>query len=333
MDCGEGEARTLRDRAFFTRFANFGNDLLCYAPSLVPYSVDQFDPGDNNEFLSFSITGTRCQLRCEHCQAKILSSMHPITSPEELYQTVKDCVLKQGCRGILVSGGSDANGEVPFTGYPIVLHRLKDDFGITCIVHSGLLREDIARELAQASVDAVMIDVIGDQQTIRNVCHLDRPVTDYEETLQILDTSGIPSVPHIVVGLNYGELKGEISALEMLARHTPAALVIVVLVPEEGTPMESVSPPDLSAVSRFITLSRLTLPKTPILLGCARPGGEYKQKLEISAIQGGINGIAYPCQEAVNYCQKHQFHLVFSRTCCSLAYRYYQPRSGGNSNK
>ncbi len=333
MTCGKNEASTLRSKAFFTRLANFGIDLLCYAPSLVPYSVDQFDEAADGEFLAFSVTGTRCQLRCEHCQAKILASMRPISSPEALYQIVKECVQENECKGILVSGGANVHGEVPLAGYPGVLRRLKDEFGTTCIVHSGLLREDVARELAHAHVDAVMVDIIGDQPTVRDVCHLDRPVSDYDATIQILTTAGVPLVPHIVVGLNYGVLKGEFSALEMVARHPPAALVLVVLVPVEGTPMESVSPPDLGLVSRFITLARLTLPETPILLGCARPGGEYKQKLDISAIRGGINGIAYPCQEAVNYCQEHQLRPIFKRTCCSLAYRYYQPTFGGMPHK
>ncbi len=329
MDCGEKEAHALLNNAFATRLANFGNDLLCYAPSLVPYSVDQFDQDADGEFIAFSITGTRCQLQCEHCQGKILASLRPVSSPEELYQIVKACVLEKGCEGILVSGGANVHGEVPLAGYPGVLRRLKDEFGTMCIVHSGLLRTDVARELAQAHVDAVMVDIIGDQPTVRDICHLDRPVTDYDATIQILTTAGVPLVPHIVVGLNYGMLKGEFSALEMVARHPPAALVLVVLVPVEGTAMESISPPDLGLVSRFIALARLTLPKTPIVLGCARPGGEYKQKLDISAIQGGINGIAYPCQEAVNYCQDHQLRPIFKTTCCSLAYRYFQPIFGG----
>ncbi len=239
----------------------------------------------------------------------------------------------KGCKGILLSGGANAHGEVPLSGYPEILRRIKEDFRIDCIVHTGLLGEKITRELAHANVDAVMVDIIGDQGTIQDICHLNRPVNDYEDSISLLHTLGIPSVPHIVVGLNHGELKGEILALEMVARHTPAALVIVVFTSVEGTPMQDETPPDLHLISRFLTLARLSLPQIPILLGCARPGGEYKQKLDTIAIAAGINGIAYPCQEAIKFSLDNQLHPLFLKTCCSLAYRHFQAKPGGEHSK
>ncbi len=333
IDCGEEEARALRDLAFSTRLARFGNDLLCYVPSFVQYSIDEYESMNDREFIAFSVTGSRCQLQCDHCRGKILAAMKPISSPDQLYATVKEYVKEKGCTGILLSGGANDRGEVPFSGYTGILRRIKEEFGINCIVHTGLLGEEAANELAQAHVDAVMIDIIGDQEVVHGICHLNRPVKDYEDSIALLRTLGIPSVPHIVVGLNHGELKGEIYALEMVARHTPVALVIVVFMPVEGTPMQDETPPDLDLISRFLTLARLSLPQVPILLGCARPGGEYKQKLDTIAIAAGINGIAYPCQEAIKFSLDHQLHPLFLKTCCSLAYRHFQAKYGGEHNK
>ena len=57
-------------------------------------------------FPSISITGTRCQLQCQHCVGRFLHQMHAITSPEELIQFCDQLAQQQGI-GCLISGGCD----------------------------------------------------------------------------------------------------------------------------------------------------------------------------------------------------------------------------------
>ena len=62
--------------------------------------------------------------------------------------------------------------------------------------------------MADAGVDVAMMDVIGAQETIREVYHLDRPVADFEATLAALSATRMEVVPHIVIGLHYGRALG-----------------------------------------------------------------------------------------------------------------------------
>src|SRR3989304_297051 len=58
-----------------------------------------------------------------------------------------------------------------------------------------------------------------------------------------LERPSVPLVPHIVLGLHYGKLLGEWTALEMIARHRPKLVVLVVLRPLYGTPRGAAAPP------------------------------------------------------------------------------------------
>ena len=60
-----------------------------------------------------------------------------------------------------------------------------------------------------AGIDVAMTDMIGAQDTIHDVYHLDRPVADFEKTLAALTATSMEVVPHIVIGLHYGRLLGE----------------------------------------------------------------------------------------------------------------------------
>ena len=73
--------------------------------------------------------------------------------------------------------------------------------------------------MESAGVDTAMMDVIGAEETIREVYHLDRPVEDFEATLAALCATRMEVVPHIVIGLHYGRILGEARALDICARH------------------------------------------------------------------------------------------------------------------
>jgi hypothetical protein len=74
-----------------------------YAPSFVYYKSKYFR-SPPNAFPSISITGSSCALKCNHCNGKVLETMVPALTPEELFDV---CVkLKNGgAVGCLISGG------------------------------------------------------------------------------------------------------------------------------------------------------------------------------------------------------------------------------------
>ncbi|MHA1381113.1 MAG: radical SAM protein [Candidatus Helarchaeota archaeon] len=324
FECDEKSFLNYQNKALKIKLKNFGSSLWCYAPSLLYYSIDQFERRGKYKFVSISITGKKCQLQCEHCRGKILDSMYPAETPMQLYTLVKDFVDNEGCKGILISGGAKINGSVPLLPFIDTIKKIKEELKIEVIIHTGIITKELARALSLAKIDAVMLDVLGHDETIHQVYHLEKTVEDYEKSLSNLVEHNIPFVPHILLGLDYGKIKGELYALKLVRRYKPLALVIIVLMPIEGTPMEYVDPVSPKMIARFITYTRFLFPDIPIMLGCARPKGDHKVKTDILAIQSGINGIAYLCQDAADFAIKNGYNLKFSDLCCSLVYKEIQ---------
>jgi uncharacterized radical SAM superfamily protein len=123
-------------------------------------------------------------------------------------------------------------------------------------------------------------------------------------------------------GIDNGAIKGEGRAVELISRHSPTAVVVVALMPLEHTPMEYVTPPTPEDVSRVILAARLAMPETPLLLGCARPKGNAKSRLDILAIDAGVNGIAYPSEEGFEHALAKGLKPQIHDECCALMYQH-----------
>jgi len=291
-----------------------------YTPSFRAYATDDLAGCGKNRFPAFSITGGACALNCDHCQAKILEPMIPATSPAALAQKVRDLVLLQGLQGFLLSGGSNRRNEVPYERFYPAIEALKREFPhLRIAIHTALLDETRARRMAAAGVDVAMMDVIGAQETIRQVYHLDRPVEDFEATLAALCATEMEVVPHIVIGLHYGGLLGEERALDIVARHPIAALVLVVVMPyyaPADRPFAIVPPGDVASI--FLA-ARRRIRQAPVQLGCARPAGGHKLLTDAYAVMAGFDGIAYPAPGIVALARAIGRPIEQEHACCSIA--------------
>lgn len=249
-------------------------------------------------FPAFSITGGACALNCKHCRAEILKPMIPAGEPGAFAERLRAMMAQQGLRGFLLSGGSNRRNEVPFDRYLPVIRTVKDDHpDLQVLVHTGLVDDRRARALKAAGVDVAMLDIIGDEDTIRDVYHLDRPVADFEASLAHLVAAGLTVVPHIVAGLHFGMLRGEARALDIIARHRTAAAIMVVLMPAFAAPeFRALDPLEGAA---FLGTARTALADRLLLLGCARPHGSARVALDVAAVLAGFDGIAYPADEAM----------------------------------
>jgi hypothetical protein len=287
---------------------------------MVHYETSFYQAVDSHRFPGISVTGKSCHLNCEHCKGKILESMIPATTPEEL---LKVCIKikNQGGTGCLISGGSLTNGTVPLMKFIPTIKRVKQDLGLQTVIHTGLVDASLAKALANTGIDAAMTDIIGSNDTVKEICHLDVDTGSFDRSLSLLEENGIPIVPHIVVGMHYGKLKGEKAALEIVSRYNPAAVVVVAFMPLSNTKMEHISPPRPLDVARVVLASRLLMPKVPLLLGCARPRGQHKVQTDILAIKAGVNGIAYPSEEAYEFAEKFGLTTKFYDKCCSLLWQ------------
>ncbi len=316
----EKRLNPLLEEAYKIRISNFSNVIYFYTPGMVHFDTPFHKAINPYRFPAISVTGRMCYLNCEHCRGKLLETMIPASHPEELFNICKK-VKRYGGYGCLISGGSLRDGRVPLKRYIPTIKRVKQELGLEVVVHTGLIDRNLAEELASAGVDGVMLDIIGSDETIREVCHLNRSVQDYEQSLILLEEYDIPSIPHIIVGLHYGSLKGERTALKIVYRRKIAALVIVVLMPLSGTSMENVTPPSPGTVTRILIAARLLKPNVPLLLGCARPRGPYKAALDVSGVRAGVNGIAYPTVEAYQAAVRLGLSVKIEDRCCSLLWK------------
>ena len=287
-------------------------------PTFREYETSELHGCAKNAFPAFSVTAGACALDCDHCRARILEPMIPATSPEMLDRKVRDLVLLQDLQGFLLSGGSNRRNEIKYERYYPVIERLKRDFPhLRIATHSALIDEPRARAMASAGVDTAMIDIIGAEQTIREVYHLDRPVDDFEASLAALTATSMEVVPHVVIGLHYGRLLGEARALEICARHPIHSLVLVVIMPFYATP-GTFETPRPEVVGRIFLEARALLPARPVNLGCARPAGMHKRVTDAYAVMAGLDGIAYPADGAVAVADAIGRPYEQAHACCAI---------------
>jgi hypothetical protein len=303
-------------QAFEIRKKNFSDDILFYAPGLKKYEIPGFKQTNPRAFLPISLTGSGCSLDCDHCDKKVLEPMIPLDYKNGLFAMCEN-LAKNGTESVLISGGSMKNGQVPFLKHIDDIARIKNELGLKVIMHTGLVDEPMAEGLKNAGVDGVAMDIIGAQETIEQVYHMTSTIEDFDQTLSLLTDYGLSIRPHVILGLHYGKFLGEYAALDMISKYPTHALIVVIFMPIQGTKMQDVTPPPTNEVEEFLIRSRIKMPDTQILLGCARPGGEYKKIVDRAAIEAGINGIAYPAEGIIEYSRELGLSPSFYENSCS----------------
>jgi len=287
-------------------------------PTFKEYESTELQSCGQNSFPAFSITAGGCALMCDHCEARILEPMIPAVKPEILDREVRRMINEESLQGFLLSGGSNKRNEIRYGRFYPVIEKLKRDFPqLRIAIHTALTDEQGAKAMEAAGVDIAMLDVIGAQETIRDVYHLDRPVDDFEATLEAICATSMQVSPHIVIGLHYGRIVGEENALDIIARHKTHALVLVVIMPFYARP-GTFETPSTTDVGRVFMAARQRLPDRHVLLGCARPPGMYKRVTDAYAVMAGLDGIAFPADGAVAVANAigRPFHQAHA--CCSV---------------
>ncbi len=284
--------------AFERRLRLFGSDILFF----------------NEPFTPVSLTGARCALSCKHCNSHYLR--HMLDGSGRKLQTEAAKLADRGAQGILLSGGSTADGSVPTYEQSDVIQKIKRDTKLKISAHTGIVNSSQAQILSEY-LDMALVDVLGDDETVHDILGIDACVQDYEESLRHLSSLGIPLAPHIIVGLHNGQLKGEFKALEIVKKFNPVTVVIVVFIPTKGTAMESVPPPKIEDVVKVITTAREMF-DVPLSLSCVRPGGRYRRELDKYAILGGIDRIAVPSKSAAVTARELGLNIIeIPKMCCS----------------
>ncbi len=287
----------------------FGKKLTFYVPGMIRCD------GVSGKYQAVSITGEACALQCEHCKGELLRSMIRAATPRAL---VDQCIqlAERGNHGVLISGGCDRNGRLPWGPFLPAIREIKDRTGLLVSVHSGLVDPATARRLKGAGVDQALIDVVGDDDTYRRVCHVPFGVSEIVSSLEALESAGLEIVPHVVCGLHFGEIRGEAKAVQLISRFDVGQLVIVSVMKIPGKSDARFGLPRAEAIAEIIAEARSVMPHVLISLGCARQRGN--RRMETLAIDAGVNRMALPSDEAVEHARAYGLEVKFQATCCSV---------------
>jgi len=288
----------------------FGKRLTMYLPGMFSYD------GLRGKYPAISITGSYCELQCDHCKGAFLPRMISAKTSEQLADKAFR-LAGNGKHGILISGGCNRNGRLPWQRFIEAIGEIKEKTDLLISIHCGILDYPTAQSLKEAMVDQALIDVIGDDDTYQQICHVDYGVSKIMDTMESLTKVGISIVPHVICGLRYGKITSERKALKMISLFDPEQVVVVSLMPMPGTPLWGTAPPEAEEVAQIIAEARLLMPDTRMSLGCARRRGDIR--LEILAIDAGINRLALPSEEAISHAQDDGLEIRYQKTCCSVS--------------
>ena len=279
--------------------------------------------GLKGQYPALSLTGGRCELMCEHCRGRLLAPMIAAESPETLVEIC--CELERsGHPGVLISGGCDAGGSLPWARFLPAIRRVKETTHLFVSAHTAFINQQDALGLKHAGVDQALVDLIGDGDSLKRIYHVPFGVERIVSALEALVAAGIPIVPHIVCGLDGGRMVGEEKALGLVARFKLKQLIILSLMSLPNTPLHSVEPPAPEKVAELIARARCQMPDLEISLGCARP--RNGSRLDILAVDAGVNRLALPSEEALARAEHYGLAISYQRTCCSIPENWVSPR-------
>lgn len=252
-----------------------------------------------------TMTGKECDLDCAHCGGKYLEHM---TTVEEAESKIRS----EGSTSCLISGGCTHHGKVD-----IDVRSIESAIdGLKVNSHVGLISEEEMQKLA-TFVDCISFDFLVDDDTIREVYHLEKTGQDYINTYQMLRKYA-KVMPHICIGLKGGEIKGEYQAIDTLVELGADGLVFIIFIPTKGTAYADRQPPALEEVVEVLTYAREKFPTVPIHLGCMRPTGRYRAEVDYFAVDAGINKLVNPTPPAVRRAEELGYEIVVERDCCVL---------------
>ncbi|MBA3046433.1 MAG: radical SAM protein [Euryarchaeota archaeon] len=293
---------------------------LCFQPTILLYIpvvkgpwicdnlVTIYNPSQN--FITVSLTGDACSLQCPHCQGRFLKHMAPVVTPEELYALAKESSQK-GVKGMLISGGCEADGQVPIFDYLDIIKNIKSNIDISINIHAGFVRLDNIPKLAGKGIDIVSFDVIGSPDVVKKIYGLDLEPDYFEKALAAFRDNGLKVVPHVTAGLGMGNDSGEENALETIARHGPDFVVINALMASDADELSG------ERLLEVLYMAREILPDdTAFGIGCMRPRGDIISAELVAELD--IASVAMPSKGLVKELKALEMDIIEKDGCCAF---------------
>ncbi len=275
-----------------------------------------------NAFVPISVTGTKCELRCKHCNRHYLKHMIPAETNEELFR-VASILKEKGINGIVLSGGSRKDGTVPLEYFHDAIKKIKEELRMKILAHTGPINKKQVEILNDAGLDSSLLDVVGSGDLTKRVFGIEIPVERYIQTINYINDSNIRLGPHVICGLDFGNISEnthELKALEVIWKYAKNldTVVIVVLIPTKGTEMGDVPMPDIEKVCKIAAIANIMF-DVEVALSCVRPGTKYRERLDFEAVKAGVTKIAVPSTGLIKMLDEHNIkYKLIERDCCAL---------------
>ncbi len=271
-------------------------------------------------FLNISITGNDCQLQCRHCRGELLKGMIEVKSSKRLVALAEKYLKSGKLKGMLISGGFDKNGKLPFASIIDGIKELKIKYPfLTLYIHTGFLSMEEVKALKSSGIDAVLTNLIKSKKAIEQVYNLrGRTYRDYTNTIKMLKSNRLRVSPPFIIGLENGELSDEFTMVEDAISLRVDSIVFVILKKASASidfPSSKVSHKD---IIKLVEHARGLSPDTLLSFGCAKPPGKDRHLLEIGLIKAGIDAIAFPSEKTVKYAVENKIAHTFLEKCCAI---------------
>lgn len=265
------------------------------------------------KFPPLSLSGTECELNCQHCNREYLRGMLPAMTPETLLQRCRD-LRAQGATGVLLSGGSTRDGGIlNMREMRDAIRQAKEETGLILNIHPGLMDDDTIQALRN-TIDFVSLE-IPSTETIRDVFGLDATTADYIDTYRRMQAAGVSVMPHITI---FDGTEDELLRPLTTSEH-PEAIVIIVFTPTRDTPMADETAPSAEMVKNAISRVRLMFPNTEISLGCMRPRTrELRLAIELAALDAGVTRMELPSRKTLDVARERGYTIERFDACCAL---------------
>jgi hypothetical protein len=114
----DDELESLLQEAWHESRRHHGNRLTVHVPGMFVVN------GTRGRYRAVSITGDRCDLDCEHCKGTLLETMPQALEPAALVD-LGLAAAERGDHGMLVTGGCDLEGRLPWKKYASAIERVK----------------------------------------------------------------------------------------------------------------------------------------------------------------------------------------------------------------
>ena len=280
-----------------------------------------YTPGHN--FPAISVTGTDCELHCEHCDKKYLQNMVQGETVENFENALYDR-QKKGAIGALISGGCTSDGKVPVLKYIKSIEKFKANNPFYLNAHVGLVDYSEAIQLKYIGIDTVSYDMVLDQTVIDDVFHSDVEVEDYIVSFVNLREAGLRVVPHLLIGARFGKIAREVDVLKILAQKPPELMVFIAMIPPKPNIPASEQFNHLKAedIGKFIFIATALMQGVELSLGCMRPRGKISFDLERWAIMAGVSRMEIPSQKTLRWLKEQEYELKFFGACCAISSKF-----------